>query len=266
MGINDTSGRSGDNFYVLGHVDQEIRRLMLQGRLYDDFTEHALRLAGLRPGMQVLDVGSGPGDVSFAAARIVGPTGTVLGVDAAADIVELARKRAADKGLVNVHFETTTIGGIALNGPVDAVIGRLILMHVPDPVATLRDLAARVRRGGVVAFIEVDITASYSAPELPLWRAIIEGTGVALKGSNIDPAFGTKLHTLFELAGLGTPRMTLGTVVRRAEDADVVSYGVDSWRAVFSLAERLGTVPTNSLTRIRSCGAFTSRRPPHTRW
>src|ERR1700754_2018869 len=102
MGINEASARSGDSTYVLGHVDHEIRRLMLQGRLYDDFTEHVLRLAGLRPGMQVLDVGSGPGDVSFAAARIVGPTGTVLGVDAAPDIVDLARKRAADKGLVNV--------------------------------------------------------------------------------------------------------------------------------------------------------------------
>jgi hypothetical protein len=43
--------------YVLGHVDTQIQRLMLQARLHHDFTEHALRLAGLRPGMRVLDVG-----------------------------------------------------------------------------------------------------------------------------------------------------------------------------------------------------------------
>ena len=45
--------------YLLGHEDAEVRRLMLQARLYDDYTEHALRLAGLRPGMRVLDVGCG---------------------------------------------------------------------------------------------------------------------------------------------------------------------------------------------------------------
>jgi 2-polyprenyl-3-methyl-5-hydroxy-6-metoxy-1,4-benzoquinol methylase len=82
MNTESSSAASG-NTYVLGHDDVEVQRLLLQGRLYNDYTEHALRLAGLRPGMRVLDIGCGPGDVSFIAARLVGPTGTVLGVDAA---------------------------------------------------------------------------------------------------------------------------------------------------------------------------------------
>lgn len=48
MSINQTS--SSDSTYVLGHVDAEIRRLLLQGSLHNGFTEHALRMAGLRPG------------------------------------------------------------------------------------------------------------------------------------------------------------------------------------------------------------------------
>jgi 2-polyprenyl-3-methyl-5-hydroxy-6-metoxy-1,4-benzoquinol methylase len=85
---------SGASTYTLGHSDAEVQRLLLLGRIYDDHTEHALRVAGLRPGMRVLDVGCGPGDVSIVASRLVGSTGTVLGVDAAADIIDFARIRA----------------------------------------------------------------------------------------------------------------------------------------------------------------------------
>ena len=72
MSMNEPAAATTD---VLGHADIEIQRLLLQGRLYNDHTEHALRLAGLRPGMRVLDVGCGPGDISFVAARLVGPAG-----------------------------------------------------------------------------------------------------------------------------------------------------------------------------------------------
>ncbi len=150
--------RAGASTYVLGHADTEIQRLLLQGRLYNDLTGHALRLAGLRLGMRVLDVGCGLGDVSFVAARLVGPTGTVLGVDASRDVVEFARARAAERGLSTVIFEQTTIADIAVDDA-DAVIGRLILMHLPDPISTLRQLAGFVRPGGLIAFCEFDIGA-----------------------------------------------------------------------------------------------------------
>jgi SAM-dependent methyltransferase len=67
MNVNRTSPT--DNVYYLGHGDAQIRRLLLQGRVHDTFTEHASLPAGLAPGMQVLDVGCRPGDVSFVAAR-----------------------------------------------------------------------------------------------------------------------------------------------------------------------------------------------------
>jgi ubiquinone/menaquinone biosynthesis C-methylase UbiE len=100
------------NTYQLGHSDPEVERLLLQGRLYNSHTEHALRLAGLGEGMRVLDVGCGPGDVSFVAAKLVGPTGSVVGVDAAPEVVELARTRAAEAGLSTVSFEPATIPDI----------------------------------------------------------------------------------------------------------------------------------------------------------
>ena len=226
--------------YVLGHADVEVHRLLLQGRLYDDYTEHALRLAGLRPGMRVLDIGCGPGDVSFIAARLVGPTGTVLGVDAAPAMIELARARAVEKGLSTVHFMQTAIDAIALDEPVDAVIGRLILMHLPDPAATLRHLSSFVRPGGVIAFSENDITATSSIPDLPLFGQVTAGIVRAFEAMGLSARFGTTLHTIFADAGLGAPRLTQGTPIGTAADTDILAYAAEVWRLVSPIAQQMG--------------------------
>lgn len=228
------------SIYVLGHADAEVQRLLLQGRLYDDHTEHALRLAGLRPGMRVLDIGSGPGDVSFVAARLVGPTGTVLGVDAEPAMVELARARAGEKGLSTVHFMRSAIDAITLDEPVDAVIGRLILMHLPDPAATLRHLVSFVRPGGVVAFSENDITGAHGVPDTPLFRRVTGGIVRAFEAMGLSPRFGTTLHTVFADAGLGAPRLTLGTPIGTAADTDILAYLAEVWRLVSPVAEQGG--------------------------
>ncbi|OBI42356.1 class I SAM-dependent methyltransferase [Mycobacterium sp. E796] len=229
-----------ESSYVLGHADEEVQRLLLQGRLYDGYTEHALRLAGLRPGMRVLDIGSGPGDVSFVAARLVGPTGSVLGVDAAPAMVELARTRAAEKGLATVRFTQASIDAIALDEPVDAVVGRLILMHLPDPAATLRRLSSLVRPGGVIAFAEIDITRARSVPELPLFSQVIAGIVRAFEAMGISPRFGTTLHTVFADAGLGAPQLAIGAPIGTAADADILAYGAEVWRLVSPIAEQGG--------------------------
>ncbi|OBJ15936.1 methyltransferase domain-containing protein [Mycobacterium colombiense] len=234
------STTSSNSTYVLGHADVEVQRLLLQGRLYDAYTEHALRLAGLQPGMRVLDIGSGPGDVSFIAARLVGPTGTVLGVDAAPAMVELARARAAEKGLSTVHFMQSAVDSIALDEPVDAVVGRLILMHLPDPAATLRHLVSFVRPGGVVAFSENDITAAHGVPETPLFRRVTGGIVRAFEAMGLSPRFGTTLHTVFADAGLGAPRLTLGTPIGTAADTDILAYLAEVWRLVSPIAEQGG--------------------------
>lgn len=229
--------------YVLGHAHVEVRRLLLQGRVYNDHTEHALRLAGLRPGMRVLDIGSGPGDVSLIAARLVGPTGSVLGVDAAPEMVALARDRAAENGFRTVHFTQSTVDAIAPDEPVDAVIGRLILMHLPDPAGALRRLSGFVRPGGVLAFAENDITATRSDPDLPLFAEVVAGIVRAFEAMGLSPRFGTTLHTVFADAGLGAPRLTQATPIGTAADTDLWAYAAEVWRLVSPIAERDGFKP-----------------------
>lgn len=230
----------GTGVYKLGHSDGEVQRLLLQGRIYNPHTENALRMAGLRTGMRVLDVGCGPGDVSIVASRLVGPTGTVVGVDSAANVIELARSRSAELGACAVRFEESTVEGFAMDEPVDAVIGRLILMHLQDPVDTLRHLAGQVRPGGLLIFAETDMTLADSFPAMPLWRTMKSIILETLSRMGLDPGFGRSLPKLFPKAGLKVPQLTLGAPLAGADDVDALTLAVYAWREMYPLAQQFG--------------------------
>jgi trans-aconitate methyltransferase len=77
----------------------------------------------------------------------------VIGVDRSARAIDLAQRRAAAAGRNNrVRFVTADLDTFTPDEPCDAVIGRLVLMYLRDPAATLRRLCAHLRPGGVIAF------------------------------------------------------------------------------------------------------------------
>jgi len=67
--------------YVLGDTGAEHARLVRQAAIFNPFTERLFRDAGIGPGQRVLDIGSGVGDIAMLVARLVGPTGEVVGVE-----------------------------------------------------------------------------------------------------------------------------------------------------------------------------------------
>ncbi|WP_181782873.1 class I SAM-dependent methyltransferase [Pseudonocardia pini] len=248
--------------YVLGHQDPEVERLLLQGRLYGDHTEQALRLAGLEPGMRVLDVGCGPGDVALAAARIVGPTGSVTAVDVQADILDVAALRSAAEGVSTISFRQVditqptapeqtapdhTAPDHTAPEPFDAVVGRLILMHLPDPVGALRTVAGLVRPGGVVTFQDFEVSAARSVPELPLFTRVRDLIVAAFRTAGARTEMGTSLHRVFREAGLPAPRSTLGGCLGRMSDPDVLAFVMGVWSALLPVVERLGPELTEGL-------------------
>src|SRR5215467_6260293 len=140
---------------VLGHSDPELRRLAMQAAFWGELTEEVFQRAGIGAGMHVLDIGSGAGDVAFLAAKMVGPSGSVLGIDRSADAVKRASARAAELGLSWCHFSVAGVEAFETEQRFDAVVGRLVLMYLNDPARTLRSLTRRLRPGGIVAFHEV---------------------------------------------------------------------------------------------------------------
>jgi 2-polyprenyl-3-methyl-5-hydroxy-6-metoxy-1,4-benzoquinol methylase len=130
--------------YILGHSQEEIRRLILQAAILRPFTEHLLRNAEIGPGMRVLDLGCGAGDVSMLAAEMVGR----VGIDRNPPVIALATKRARTAGLGHVTFRDVSVDAFSDADPFDCVIGRYVLIHQADPVDFLRTAARFVRPWG----------------------------------------------------------------------------------------------------------------------
>ena len=147
--------------YVLGDSEGELRRLVDQSHFIGELTEQVLLRAGIEQGMSVLDCGCGAGDVSFLVARLVGPSGRIVGIDRSIAGIELARQRAAEAGLANVTFEVAELAEFLLSEPVDVLVGRLILMYQPEPEVILSQLAKHVRPGGLIVFQEVVMSLSH---------------------------------------------------------------------------------------------------------
>ncbi len=201
--------------YVLGDDDPELARLDALSRLYAPATAAWLDTAGLAPGATVVDLGCGLGAVTLAAAERVGPTGRVIGVDAAARPLEVARRRAAAAGHRTVVVEQADVTTWEPPGPVDAVLGRLLLLHLADPVALVARMAARVRPGGVVAFSDVVLTTRAAHPPLPLLTAVNGWLLTAFGRLGVPVDAGLRLTAVYRSAGLPDPVLSAGQPLER---------------------------------------------------
>jgi ubiquinone/menaquinone biosynthesis C-methylase UbiE len=240
--------------YVLGHSDAELKRLMRQGAFYADLTEDVLRRAGLCPGMRVLDIGCGAGDVSLLAARLVGPSGVVVGVDRSEQAIAVARTRANGAGLSWVRFVAAELETFLCGETFDALIGRFVLLYLSDPAARVRTLARYLRAGGIVAFQEMDLHSAHSVPEGPLFRQCLHWAISVFEKANFEPDMGSKLFATFLRAGLPAPQMIATARLEGGPDSPVYEYLAETVRSLMPMLERF-EVATSAEIDIESLAA-----------
>jgi SAM-dependent methyltransferase len=230
--------QAGETEYQLGSAVSERERLAYQGRMLAPATRMILTAAGIRPGMRVLDLGSGVGDVSFTAAELVGSSGEVVGIDQSSDSVAEANLRAREQGVGNASFFVGDIHHAVAGGRFDAIIGRLVLMYVPDPAEVLRTQAGVLRPDGVVAPIEFELPSARSIPSTPLAGEALLWLGQAFERAGIDGALGPRLWAVMQEAGL-RPQGMIGVQPHLgAEDGAAILAGII--RSALPLIERAG--------------------------
>lgn len=228
--------------YALGHAQREIQRLLVQGQLLNAFTLRMFENAGITTGMKVLDVGSGPGDVSLLAAELVGRTGSVLGVDSNASVLQVAQARVQQAGLKHVSFLTADTRNLELNEQYDAIVGRLILEHLPEHTAILERLLHYLRPGGVVAFQDYDMVGLSSAmlPHSPLLEQGYNWVIQVFQRVGVEIRMGMKLYSEFLKVGLPAPEIRYEAAIGGGPSWVGYEWFAGSLRSVLPLIIKFG--------------------------
>lgn len=232
---------TSDPIYAMGRNYNEYQRLVDQAQFLAPSTERLLRAAGVEPGMRVLDVGSGAGDVAFLAARLVGHTGSVVGIDLDYSVLEVARQRAKDLGFENTSFVQGDLRNLESMGTFDAAIGRFVLMYTADAKESIRAISHHVSSGGVLAFQEPAWRTVPFPPMPPLRTAIVEHILELFLRIGIKDDLGATLALDMRDVGLHpVSQPIVEQIMDRSKDSLGVHNLVDVIRSIQPLTQKVG--------------------------
>lgn len=214
---------------------------------WDRFGSATVARLPLAPGALVLDLCCGAGASAIPAARAVGPAGRVLGIDAAAPMLELARAKAAQQGLANIGFRCGDATRTGLDDDsFDAVVCVFGVFFAPDMAAFMREMWRLVRPGGVLA-VTTWGTGLFEPANSHFWRCVGQLEPSLVKAFNPWDEVTTPaaLASLFSHAGIPDPAVEEVVGQHHLEHPD------NFWDIVFGSGYRATVNALNSAQRDR---------------
>lgn len=164
---------------ILGYPQEWIESLPRGAVVSMAGTGNPFALGDIRPGERVVDCGSGAGTDALIAARLVAPTGGVIGVDMTPEMLATARVNADEAGISNVEFREGLLEALPVEtGWADVVISNGVLNLVPDKGAALAEMHRVLRPGGRLLAADIVLERAVSATskqDVSLWTGCIAG-------------------------------------------------------------------------------------------
>ena len=184
----------------------------------------------LRPGETVVDLGSGAGIDAFLAARKVGPTGRVIGVDMTPAMLERARANAAEAGFTQVEFREGRLEALPVDdASVDAVTSNCVINLVPDKSAVFREIARVLRPGGRLVISDIVLDGPLPgaiATDLLAYVGCISGAAQRRDYFSIVESTGlTGIHLYKDVDYLAASGYTLTAELQERLDRDGIRAG-----------------------------------------
>ena len=164
---------------ILGYPEEWIENLPVPAVLSMAGTGNPLALGEIQPGERVLDCGSGAGADALIAARLVGPSGRVIGIDMTPEMVARAQANAREAGLANVEFREGLLEALPVDDAwADLLISNGVLNLVPDKGAALGEMFRVLRPGGRLQIADIVLgreVPDESKEDVSLWTGCIAG-------------------------------------------------------------------------------------------
>src|SRR5277367_3126433 len=188
--------------YALATGSAAVRRLHALHGVYSPFARGVLAGAGLKAGMKVADFGCGVGMTTRMLAEMVGPSGSVTGLDFSTAQVEEAREISARAGIDNVSFLQANACETGLpRACFDLAYCRYLLLHLPNPAACIEEMLAILKPGGILVVEDGDLTTATSQPPTAV-DAFADLFGRLGPTRGLDYSMARNLHGLVEAAGI----------------------------------------------------------------
>jgi SAM-dependent methyltransferase len=168
-------------------------------------------------------------------------------VDQSPQALGRARFRAEQRGLKQVRFVEADVHHPAPGGPFDAIVGRLLLLYVPDPAAVVREQATVLRAGGLVVPIELDVLTSRTLPASGLVSQTVGWIAEAFVRAGIEPALGARVWDIVREAGLRPVGMIGIQPHFGPDDPAAVDLLAEVLRTAAPLIERTGVATAEEI-------------------
>jgi ubiquinone/menaquinone biosynthesis C-methylase UbiE len=186
-----------ENDYIISGGQEGKSRLNVLSDILSSYTKTLLEKDGPISGKTFLDVGCGGGNVSLMAARMVGETGSVTGIDFDKEIISLAQKDAVKEGIKNITFEAISAEDITYNNQFDIVYARFLLSHLKSPMQVLQNMARNAKPGGKIIVQDVHFSGHFCYPPCKAFDDYLYYYTTTAKNNDQNPEIGSSLFQLF---------------------------------------------------------------------